>query len=161
MSSTRALTLMIVACGLVLGVGGCGEEEGTAKGATVTAYVSAQLCEQAKARLRERGPLAGEVRLRVACLPDAGRSSGELDLAALGAGARRVTEDSSAVAFAESAGQANRIVPPIVEAAGIAITYTSSGALAINRIVRALESAGDADSIREGVAEEMDGLFPD
>jgi hypothetical protein len=160
-SGPRALMLAVVACGLLLLAGGCGEGEGTAKGATVTAYVSAQLCVEAKTRLRERGPRAGEVRVRVVCLPSANRGDGSLDLAALGTGARRVTEDSSSVAYAESAGPANRVVPPIVEAAGIAITYTSSGALAMNRITRAVRDAGGADSIREGVADEMDGLFED
>ncbi len=120
-----AVLLMVATCGLPV-VSGCGQGEATADGATVTVYVSSYLCEQAKAELATQGARVGEKRVRVRCLPDANRRDG-LDLAALGAGARRVTEDSTAVAYAESAGVANRFVPPIVESAGIAITYTSSG----------------------------------
>lgn len=163
--NAKALAL-IAACGLLVVLSGCGDEGSTSSsgGEGGTIYVSAQLCEEAKIGLAQQRSLVGERRIRIRCLPaarDPDQIDG-LDLAALGAGARRVTEDSTAIAYAESAGPANDVVPPIVEAAGIAITYTSGGSLAVSRILHAIERAGDFDgSLREAVAEEMQGLFPD
>ncbi|HEX5929456.1 MAG TPA: hypothetical protein VFY48_08685 [Solirubrobacterales bacterium] len=143
-----------------LALGGCGDD-GAAENAVVSVYVSAYLCDSAKRELAKEGARVGKLRVRVRCLPSAERG-GRLDLAALGAGARKVTEDSTAVAYAENAGAANRFVPPIVESAGIAITYTSAGELAISRVLHAMRRAeGSGDPPREAVAEEMDGLFDD
>jgi len=146
---TRALSLVFLPL-VLFALGGCGEE-GVADGATVTAYLAAPLCESAEQELAAAGPRAGNVRLALRCLPEAG---GE-DLAAIGANARRASEDASAIAYAEPAGVANRWGPPIVEAAGIAVFYTSSGQLAVERILRALRAAGDSGSLREAVAEEL------
>jgi hypothetical protein len=162
--AAKAFAAIAASC-LLLALGGCGDggsaNAGTEEG---TIYVAASLCQEAKTGLAQQRELVGQRRLRVRCLPAARDPENVegIDLAALGAGARRVTEDSTAIAYSESAGPANKYVPPIVESAGIAITYTSSGELAISRILHAIQRAGDFDgSLREAVADQMQGLFPD
>jgi hypothetical protein len=140
---------------LVLGVGASGcSGEGVSKGATVNAYVSAPLCAVAKRGLTKQGSSAGDVKLRVICLAPA-MHGGRLDLATIGANARRATEDSSAIAFVEAPGPANRFSRTILEEAGIAWTTATSGASAMARVLRAVSEA-DTSSLRDSVREALE-----
>jgi hypothetical protein len=132
--------------GLALVVAGCGQG-GASAGATVSVYAAAPLCREA----RQSGGAAGGLELRVVCLPPPG--SREVDLAAVGAGARRATQDSTSVAFLEAPGPAAKFSRSIVEAADVAWIETSSGATAMRRIRRGLE--GDASSPRKAVLDEV------
>jgi hypothetical protein len=134
---------------------GCGDDAGIAEDATVTAYVEAPLCVEARAELARGGRGAGDVRVQVACLPRASED-GKLDLAQIGANARRVTEDSSSIAYlAGRDRRANSFSLPILEEADVPQLNTSSGTEAISQLLRAIEEAGEAGSLREAVAEEL------
>jgi hypothetical protein len=135
---------------------GCGEEGGVAEGATVTAYVAAPLCNDAKRELMREGGRAGEVRVRVLCL-GAVELGGRLRLATVGANARGAAEDSTAVGYLEPPGRAVRFSRPILESAGIAAIVDRSGAAAMARLLRALRGAGGSGSLREEVADALDG----
>jgi hypothetical protein len=124
-----------------------------AKGAAVTAYVSAPLCAGAKQELAREGGKAGDVRVRAVCLSSARRGR-QLDLATLGANARRATEDSTTVAYLEAPGRANRFSDPILESAGIAWIHTSSGKIAMARLLHAVQEA-DSGSLRESLREAL------
>lgn len=134
---------------------GCGEESGTAENAAVTVYASASSCVGAKRELESRGKRAGDVRVRVACLDDA-RVDGGLDLAAIGANARRATEDSTAVAYiAERDPAAARFSRPILAEAGIARLTARSGRVAMSKLLRALREASGSGSLRQSVADAL------
>ena len=148
---------------LTLAAAGCGGGGGVAKGATVTVYVSAPLhgdraiegkaiCAGAE---RQAGR-AGEVRVRVVCLDDTG-GGGHWSLAAVGANARRVAEDSTAVGYIGDADPtARRFSQPILESAGIASIYRSSGTTAMARLLHAIRDAGSGSlrvSVREALGE--------
>jgi hypothetical protein len=123
-------------------------------GATVRAYVGASLCAGAKRELSRQGGQAGEVHVDAVCLAEPRRGA-RLDLATVGANARRATEDSTAIAYVEADGPASRFSQPIVEAAGIAWTRASSGAGAIRRILHAVAEA-DLGSLRDSVREALE-----
>jgi hypothetical protein len=92
----------------------------------------------------------GEVRLRVECLPEAS------DLAAIGAGARRATEDSTTIAYITNTDPvAGRFSKTILEEAGIAQLPTSSGATAIDQLLHAVAEAGDSGNLRESVRDAL------
>ena len=80
---------------------------------------------------------------------------GRLDLATIGANARRATEDSAAIAYVEPPGPANRFSRTILEEAGIAWTTSISGASAVARVLRAVSEA-DTDSLRDSVREALE-----
>jgi hypothetical protein len=123
-------------------------------GATVTDYVAAPLCQEAKQALVSGGADAGSVRVRAVCLRPA-HSDGELDLAAIGAGARRATEDSSSIAYIEPPDPAAaRFSETILESAGVPLVVNSSGAAAISELRKALREA-DSSSLRGSVREEL------
>ncbi len=138
-----------VLAGLILS--GCGTEEVGAD-AVVTAYVAAPFCAEAERELVGEGGRAGEVRVRVRCLAEPRRGN-RLALAAVGANARRTSEDSTAVGYLEPAGPANRFARPIVEAAGIAFLRGDSGEAAMARLLRAIAEAGGE---RAGVVEALE-----
>jgi hypothetical protein len=148
----RALPRVLLAAGfsalLVAGVG-CGESEGVAAGATVTAYVEAPLCTGAARELAREGGQAGELRVRAVCLGDVDDGK-QLDLAAVGANARRATEDSAAVGYLEPPTTPS-FSRPIVEAANIAVIRTSSGKAAMAQLLRAITEANDSSSLRDAV----------
>jgi hypothetical protein len=123
-------------------------------GATVRVYVGAPLCAGAKRELSRRSGQAGEVHVDAVCLAESRLGAG-LDLATVGANARRATEDSTAVAYVEADGPANRFSRPIVEAAGIAWTSASSGAGAIRQILHVV-AAADLGSLRDSVREALE-----
>jgi len=147
--------LAAVSClGLLLAGFGCGEE-GVSSGATVNAYVAAPLCAEAERELAREGGKAGDVRVRVVCLDEA-ESGGRLDLAATGANARRVTEDSTSIAYLEASdSRATRFAKPIVEEAGIAWLEASSGSTAMRRLLSAIAES-DTTSLRDSVRENLD-----
>jgi hypothetical protein len=134
---------------------GCGEDQGVAAGASVDAYFGAPLCAEAKHGLAQARGRAGDVRVRVVCLDDAGRGK-RLDLAAVGVNARRATEDSTAIAYIEFPGAANRFSQPIVEEAGIAWERAGNGKFATERLLAAVEEAGSG-SLREEVRKVLEG----
>lgn len=125
---------------------GCGAG-GTESGATVSVYAAAPLCKEARAG----AGAAGDLEVRVVCLPP--RGSGDAALAGAGADARRATQDSTSVAFLEATGPTAKFSRSIVEAADVAWVETSSGATAMQRIVKALE--GDGSSPRKAVSDEV------
>lgn len=135
------------ACLALLALAGCGGGEGVADDAVVTAYVAAPLCAEA-----EGGP-AGDVRVQVLCLDPVERA-GRLDLAQVGANARRATEDSTTIAYIEQKGPAGRFSQPIVDAAAIAWVESSSGASTMQRVLTAVEGS-DPSSLRADVHESL------
>lgn len=145
MRRLQALSFVVLVVA-VAAFAGCGTG-GASSGATVSVYVAAPLCEEAQ----KEGRAAGDLEVRVVCLPPSGTR--QVDLAAAGAAARRATEDSSSVAFLEAPGPAAKFSQAIVEAADIAWIETSSGSTAMRRIDRALE--GDGSSPRKAVLDEV------
>jgi hypothetical protein len=142
--------VLVAACVLLAGAG-CGESEGVAEGATVTAYVAVPLCAEAKRELAREGGRAGDVRVRVICLPSA-ESRGKLNLATIGTNARRATEDSTTVGYiGEPTRAATRFSEPILEGAGVAQLSQSSGAAAMKKLLRAVAEAGGSGSLRESI----------
>lgn len=136
-------------------VAGCGESVGVEEGATVRVYVAAPLCGGAERELARDGGRAGDVRVRAVCLPKA-ESSQKLDLARIGANARRATEDSSTVAYiGEPTKAATRFSAPILEEAGIAQLPTRSGAPAMAALLRSIRRAPDTGSLRGSVYDEL------
>ena len=121
----------------------------------MNAYVAAPLCAEAERELAREGGKAGDVRVRVVCLDEA-ESGGRLDLAATGANARRVTEDSTSIAYLEASdSRATRFAKPIVEEAGIAWLEASSGSTAMRRLLSAIAES-DTTSLRDSVRENLD-----
>lgn len=131
---------------------GCGEG-GAASGATVSVYVAKPLCADAQRELAKAGGGAGDLEVRAVCLAPV-EAKGAADLAAAGADARRATEDSTAVAFLEAPGPAARFSRSVVGAANIAWVETSSGAVALRHVLRALGDAGSS-SPREAVLKQV------
>ena len=149
----RRLALASLTAVLALGVGGCGDG-GVSSGATLRVYVAAPLCAGAQHELAAQGGRAGDLKVKAVCLPGAERRS-RLDLAAIGAGARRATEDSTAIAYLEPPVPANRFSQTIVEESGIAWIKASSGASAMDRILSAIAEA-DSGSVRDKVREALE-----
>jgi hypothetical protein len=131
-----------VGCLALVAFSGCGAAEGVAEGATVSVYVGAPLCPEAKAELAKRGAAVGAVKVRIECLgPD--RHGGRLDLAAVGADARRAVQDSSSVALIAAPGPAVSFTRPIVKEAQITTIVSSSGGAALAQVLTTLASRGD------------------
>jgi hypothetical protein len=136
-------------------VAGCGAETGVEEGATVAVYLAAPLCEEAQHELARSGGRAGEVRVRAACVPPA-RTGERLDLAVLGANARRATEDSAAVAFVGARDpEATRFALPILDEAGIALFTGSSGRREMAAVLRAIEDADPSTGLRESLRDSL------
>lgn len=147
-----ALALLALAAAV-----GCGGGSGVEAGASVDVYVSAGLCPGAREALSREDGRAGEVEVRALCLrPAAGPRTGEIDLAAQGANARRATEDSASVAFVEAPGRPAEFARPIVEEAGIAFVEAGDGAAAMERVLRAIGDAGTSGSLREKVRDALE-----
>jgi hypothetical protein len=120
----------------------------------VTAHVSAPLCAGAKRELAEAGNRAGDVRVRAVCADDVGADGSRL--AAIGAAARSVSEDSASVAYIGTPDPiAVRFSEPILEEAGIARISTSSGAPGIRTLLKALRRADTSGSVRETVYDKL------
>ncbi len=151
MARGAAAALALIA---LVAVGGCGGSEGVAAGATVNVYVAAGLCPAARAALGRAGGKAGEVEVRALCLAPV-RSGGRLDLATVGANARRASEDSTTATVIGEAGKPAEFAEPILEEAGIAYLRASDGAAAMKRVLAAVEEAGTAGTLRTKVGEAL------
>ncbi len=125
-------------------------------GATVSAYVVSPLCVGAKRELARAGGRARSVRVRVVCLPSP-LNGARLDLAKVGANARRATEDSASVGYLAPPDRAARFATPILDAADVASVYDSSGATATKRLLKAIRRAGDSGSLRASVFDDLRG----
>ncbi len=116
----------------------------------MSVYVGAPLCPEAKRGLAKNGAQAGDVRVRVECLGPSQRK-GKLDLAAIGADARRTVEDSSSVAFVAPPGPAVSFARPILEEPEIATIIASSGATGLSTVLNTLDARDSNESPRESV----------
>jgi hypothetical protein len=145
-----------IAASLVAGLlAGCGGPEGVAHDAVLNVYVSVPLCTEAKRALAAADGRAGEVRVRAVCVEDAGRGGGSR-LAAIGAAARRASEDSSSVAYVGTADPvAVRFSEPILDEAGIVRISARSGTAATEGLLEAIRRSGDATSLREAVYDRL------
>lgn len=123
----------------------------------VTVYVAQGYCQQAGRVLENADGRAGEVRVRLRCLPST-EKAGRFDLARIGANARRAAEDSTTVAYiGEPEPHASLYAAPILEAANIAQLSNEIGSRAMHRVLSAIEGAGTGSgSIRESVLDELD-----
>jgi branched-chain amino acid transport system substrate-binding protein len=138
----------------MLAAAGCGGG-GVEEGATVSIYAAAPLCAGARRELAREGPRVGEVRVRAVCLGPEQRG-GRIDLAAIGANARRAAEDTSTVGYiGETSPAATRFSSTILESAGIAQVPGASGNAAMSRLLGAIKAAGDAGNMREAVEERI------
>ncbi len=127
-----------------------------ASGASVRVYVAGSLCAEAKAELARSGSEAGDVHIRVTCLPSA-ESNRKLDLATIGANARRATEDSSSIGYiGEPTRAASRFSEPILEEAGIAQLPQISGTAAMRQLLQAVDEAGNSGSLRQSVHDALE-----
>ena len=95
--------------------------------------------------------------MRVVCLPS-DESLRKLDLAQIGANARRATEDSSSIAYiGERTGAASRFSAPILEGPGIAQLPGRDGAAAMSNLLQALNEVGaNSDSLRASVNDALE-----
>ncbi len=117
----------------------------------MTVYVTAPLCAGARQELARSDGHAGAVRVRAVCLGDAGRR-GQSALAAAGADARRAAEDSATVGYIGAPDPvATRLSRPILESAGIASIFQSSGTTAMARLLRAIRQADGDSNLRQSV----------
>lgn len=146
MSVLGSITCVLLAAAVV----GCGADSGVESGAEVAVYAEAPLCAGAKGQLVARGSEAGEVKVRVSCFGRA-RRNGRLDLAAIGAGARRAVEDSTSVAYLARRGPATDFSRPILNEAEIDLITKSSGADAMAQVLDALEARASDEAPRESV----------
>jgi hypothetical protein len=87
------------------------------------------------------------------CLPRV-EEGGRLDLARIGASARRATQDSTTVAFLEAPGRGNEFADPILETAEIPSIHDGSGTKAMSRLLRAVD-AGSSGSLRASVSDHL------
>lgn len=101
------------------------------------------------------GNKAGELRVRVVCLP-AVEGDGRLDLAQIGANARRATQDSSAVGYiGEPTNAATRFSSTILEAAELAQLPGPNGATSMTKLLKAIAEAPDGTNPRQPVHDEL------
>lgn len=90
------------------------------------------------------------------CLPSA-ESKGKLDLAQIGANARRATEDAATIGYiGEPTRAASRFSEPILETAGIAQLSQTSGTAAMKKLLQAVSDAGNSGSLRESVLSKLE-----
>jgi hypothetical protein len=148
----RALALLLVFA-ILGGVVGCGGG-GVSSGATVSAYVVSPLCAGAKRELARVGGRVDLVHIRVVCLPSPSRD-GSLDLATVGANARRTTEDSASVAYIAPPDRAARFATPILDAADVASIYASSGTAAMKKLLKTIRTSSTAGSLRASVSDKL------
>ncbi len=89
--------------------------------------------------------------MRLICVSD-GEGSKRWTLAAVGANARRATEDSTTVAFiADRDPTAASFSRSILEEAGIIQLSGRPGAAAMHQLLTAIEDAGSSSNLRESV----------
>ena len=133
---------------------GCGAGEGVSEDALVRVYAAAPLCAEAERELSEAGSRAGSVRVELRCLPPT-RRGGRLDLTAIGANARRATQDSGSVAYiGEKEPAAARFSAPILAEAGIAQLSHVRGGPAMAELLEAIDEA-DSTDLRDALDDEL------
>jgi hypothetical protein len=89
--------------------------------------------------------------VRVSCLDSTGEAE-RWNLAAVGANARRATEDSTTVGYiGELDPVATRFSRPVVESAGIRQLSGLSGRAAMAKLLRAIHDADSSTSLRQSV----------
>jgi branched-chain amino acid transport system substrate-binding protein len=146
---------LVLATLTALSAAGCGEAGGVAEGATVSVYAVAPACAGAKRVLGRHGARAGEARVRLICLSDSERGRA-WTLAAVGANARRATQDSTSVAYIADRDQtADEFSRSILEEAGIAQLSGEPGATAMHKLLTAIEDAGSSGNLRESVEKSL------
>ena len=152
---SRKLVPLVTAASLVLP--GCGSGSGVGADATVNVYAAAPLCGEAKRELARDGGEAGGIRVRAVCLSPV-EANGRLDLAQVGANARRAVEDSSTVGYiGQRSKRATRFSSPILESAEVPQLSNPSGAAAMSQLLKAIEQAGDTGgSLRQAVNDELE-----
>jgi hypothetical protein len=144
--------LLCLLSALLIGCGG----DGVSSRATVSVYVSAPLCAGAKRELAKSHSRTGSLHVRAVCLTSQ-RSGSRLDLAKVGANARRATEDSTSVAYLEAPDRrAVKFAHPILESAQIAWISSSSGSSAMGKVLKALGERGSSDP-RSAVFDSLSG----
>ena len=127
-----------------------------AENAVLNAYVGKPLCAEARLALAAVDGRAGDVRVRTVCVDDTGAGDGSR-LAAIGAAARRASEDSSSVAYIGTPDPvAVRFSESILEGAGIVRISTTSGAAGMRTLLWALRRADTSGSLRETVLDELE-----
>jgi hypothetical protein len=149
-------------------IAGCGEEGGVSQGARVNIYVSVPLhgaeaargrtaCGEARRQVARLGGRVVKVRARVTCLDDTGGSA-HWTLTAVGANARRATEDSASVGYiGELDPAATRFSHSILESAGISQLPAAEAGASTTKLLKAISQALDSgsDSLRESVHNEL------
>ncbi len=136
------------ACGLLVAAAGCGSSTGVSEDATVTAYVEAPLCTAAKQELVKHGGRAGDLRVQAICLASPHEAK-KLNLATLGANARRATEDSTTRGLPGSSRPKGVAVhPPDLGNRRSPLDLRRLRAAAMAHLLKLLESA-DSGSLRE------------
>jgi hypothetical protein len=99
----------------------------------------------------------GEARVRLVCVSD-GESKKAWTLAAVGANARRASEDSTAVAYiGDRDSTAAEYSRSILEEAEITQLEGQSGAAAMHKLLTAIEEAGSSGNLRESVSKSLGG----
>ncbi|HUC08340.1 MAG TPA: hypothetical protein VMR96_09635 [Solirubrobacterales bacterium] len=120
----------------------------------MTAYVEAALCASAKQELAKHDGRAGDLRVQAVCLSSP-HGAKKLNLATLGANARRATEDSTTVVYLEAPDpRAARFTHPILETAEVPWISKNSGAAAMAHLLKLIESA-DSGSLRKSLREAL------
>jgi hypothetical protein len=136
---------------LSLGIG-CGEGEPDSDAAAPAIYVTPSLCAEARTAYRANPRPGGEL-VSLVCLDRVGHG-----LAAIGAGARRASENSATIAYiGEPDRKSVDFSEPILEAAGIGATSGSDGAAAMTTVLRAVGASAGDDDLRAAVREQLEG----
>jgi hypothetical protein len=153
LTAPRALLAVALSA---LALGGCGSSAGLGENAVVAVYAAADSCAGAREVAGAGKGRAGEARVEVRCLPRVERG-GRIDLAAVGANARRAVEDSTTVAYlGERDASAAEFSRTILEEAGIAQLSGMSGRVAMARLLAAIRAADlDSGTLREQVLDEL------
>jgi branched-chain amino acid transport system substrate-binding protein len=132
----------------------------------VTVYVSSPLhgaqavagramCAGARGELARSDGRAGLLRVRAVCLDDTGGAL-RWSLAAVGADARRASQDSTSVGYiGELDPAATRFSRPILSAAGIAQVAGPSGRAAMATLLQAIRESGGSGEVREAVRDRL------
>jgi hypothetical protein len=131
---------------------GCGSG-GVSKDATLSVYVDAPLCAAAKRELASENGRVDSFRIQATCLPST-RQGARLNLATIGANARRTTEDAASIGYLGTTGD-TRFSRPILESPGIPWIYGNSGSAAMARLLHAIREAGSSGSLRDSVREAL------
>lgn len=145
---------MLAAVALLgLGVASCGEGEAGSGADLPTIFVTPPLCAEAQP-VYDANPRPGGEPVSLVCLD---RVVDGRDLAAIGAGARRATETSAAIAYV---GEPDRrsvdFSAPILEAAGIGTVSAGDGAAAMRRVLSAVRASAGDDDLRAAVRERLE-----